>query len=73
MKIKEGGNMKQHNFWDTDSGELVLLLITFITAVMLTLLVARVNMLFEAGVLFPVMLTIIFVLLSSMLRHRHFY
>lgn len=65
--------MKQHNFWDTDSGELVLLLITFITAVMLTLLVARVNMLFEAGVLFPVMLTIIFVLLSSMLRHRHFY
>lgn len=70
---KGGDVMRQHNFWETNSGELVLLVITFITAVILTFVIARVNMLFEAGLLFPVLLTIIFVLLSSLFRHRHLY
>jgi hypothetical protein len=52
--------------------ELLILMITFAAAVTLTFLIARVNMLFEAGLLFPVLLTVIFVVMSA-LFHRKIY
>lgn len=62
--------MKGHGFWQSGAGELLLILLTFGLAVVLTVVIANVSLLIEAGLLFPVLLAIIFVLLSSLFRHR---
>jgi hypothetical protein len=62
--------MSNHDFWPSPMGELTILVLTFVSAVALTIMISNVTVMVDSGPLFPLLLLGIFMLLSKLLRHR---
>jgi hypothetical protein len=60
--------MTKHDFWNTGIGDLLLILMTLVLSLALTFAIARVNIAAEAGILFPVLVLIVFLTLSGVLK-----